>query len=107
MIAAMEITEDTPMTMPSTVRAERTFEERRVPIAARKFSRACAGVITAISQTSRLRSDPAETRAMQDKFQRKALPRSLALLPAAQPRFAPQPGTAYTCAAPGPLETPS
>jgi hypothetical protein len=40
MIAAMEITEDTPMTMPSTVKAERTLEERSVSIAAKKFSRA-------------------------------------------------------------------
>jgi len=40
MIAAMEITEDTPMTMPSTVKAERILEERNVSIAAKKFSRA-------------------------------------------------------------------
>ena len=30
MIAAMEITDETPMMMPSTVRAERTLEERSV-----------------------------------------------------------------------------
>jgi hypothetical protein len=40
MIAAMEITEDTPMTMPSTVKAERTLDERSVSMAAKKFSRA-------------------------------------------------------------------
>jgi hypothetical protein len=40
MIAAMEITEDTPMMIPSTVKAVRTFDERNVSIAARKFSRA-------------------------------------------------------------------
>jgi len=39
MIAAIEITDDTPMTMPSTVRADRTLEERNVSMAARKFSR--------------------------------------------------------------------
>src|ERR1700756_1316781 len=72
MIAAMEITEDTPMTMPSTVSAERTLDERSVSIAARKFSRACANVITAISQTSKPRSDPVATRAAPDKSQRKA-----------------------------------
>jgi len=33
----MEITEDTPMTMPSTVRAERTLDERSVSSAARKI----------------------------------------------------------------------
>jgi len=35
----MEITEETPMTMPSTVSAERTLEERSVSMAAKKFSR--------------------------------------------------------------------
>jgi len=36
MIAAMEITEETPMTMPSTVSAERTLEEQ-VSMAERNF----------------------------------------------------------------------
>ena len=40
MIAAIEITEETPITMPRTVKAERTLEERSVSIAAKKFSRA-------------------------------------------------------------------
>ena len=38
MMAAIEITEETPMTMPSTVSAERTLDDRSVSIAARKFS---------------------------------------------------------------------
>src|SRR5260370_1113919 len=67
MIAAMEITEDTPMTMPSTVKAERTLDERSVSSAARKFSRVCASVIIAISQTSTPRSGPAVMRAMPDR----------------------------------------
>ncbi len=40
MMAAMEMTEETPMTMPRTVKAERTLDERSVSMAARKFSRA-------------------------------------------------------------------
>ena len=48
MIAAMEITEETPMTIPSTVNADRTLDERSVSMAARKFSRACSTVIRAI-----------------------------------------------------------
>src|SRR5258708_39247929 len=47
-MAAMEMTEDTPITMPMTVRNERTFAERSVSMAARKFSRACDVVIMAI-----------------------------------------------------------
>ena len=48
MIAAIEITEETPMTIPSTVKPDRTFAERKVASAARKFSRACDEVMMAI-----------------------------------------------------------
>ncbi len=48
MIAAIEMTDETPMMMPSTVSAERTFAERSVASAARKFSRACDAVMMAI-----------------------------------------------------------
>jgi len=47
-MAAIEITEETPMMMPSTVKADRTFDERSVARAARKFSRACDAVMMAI-----------------------------------------------------------
>src|SRR5882762_9914975 len=49
-MAAMEMTDDTPITMPMTVRNERTFAERSVSMAARKFSRACDVVIMAIRE---------------------------------------------------------
>ena len=52
MIAAIEMTDETPMMIPSTVSAERTFAERSVARAARKFSRACDAVMIAITQTS-------------------------------------------------------
>src|SRR6476660_6624292 len=70
MIDAIEITEETPMTMPSTVKADRTFDERNVCMAARKFSLACATVIMAISRTSTPRQDRAGKRGAPDKFQR-------------------------------------
>jgi hypothetical protein len=38
MMAAMEMTEETPMTIPSTVSAERTLDECSVCMAAAKFS---------------------------------------------------------------------
>src|SRR3979490_3238985 len=41
MMAATEITDATPITIPVTVNAERTLRERNVSIATRKFSRAC------------------------------------------------------------------
>src|SRR5437016_13527588 len=80
MMAAMEITEDTPITMPITVKAERTLLERKVFNAARKFSRACEGVMIAISQTSRRRWDQAAMPAMPDRFQKIVRRRSLEAL---------------------------
>src|ERR1700757_2321152 len=70
MIAAIEITDETPMTIPKMVRAERTFAERSVARAARKFSRACDDVMMAISQTSARQSDQDLRRGTRDKFRR-------------------------------------
>src|SRR5438034_10076663 len=70
MIAAMEITDDTPMTIPSTVSAERTLDERSVSMAARKFSLACASVMIVIRRTSRQPPGRAVTTAPRDKFRR-------------------------------------
>src|SRR5437667_8089349 len=102
MIAAMEITEDTPMTMPNTVKAERTLDDRSVSMAARKFSRACAGVIMVISQTSRLQLDPAAMRAPLDRFRKTIQPRNSRLLLESRPTSGPRLGKAGTCAAPAP-----
>ncbi len=51
MIAAMEITDDTPITIPTTVSTERTLLLRSVSRAESRFSRAWESVITAITQT--------------------------------------------------------
>src|SRR6516225_6915116 len=58
MIAAMEITDETPMTMPITVSAERTLDERSASRAEKKFSRAWCKVMIAIIQTSWRSPDP-------------------------------------------------
>src|SRR5689334_18473627 len=68
-MAASEMSDDTPMMMPSTVRAERALEERSVAKAARKFSRAWEEVMIAITQTSGRRWDPDLQHAMRDRFQ--------------------------------------
>src|SRR5215472_7661306 len=49
MMAAMEMTDDTPMMIPTTVNAERTFDDRSASSAEKRFSRAWEGVITAMS----------------------------------------------------------
>src|SRR5256885_13117066 len=85
MIAAMEITDETPMTMPNTVKAERTLDERSVPMAAKKFSRACASVMIVISRTSRQRLGRAATLAPLDKFQKLAPPGTSEPLPKSPP----------------------
>src|SRR4029077_1530068 len=74
----MEITEETPMMIPKTVRPERTLAERRVASAARKFSRAWEEVMIAISRTSRPRSDQDWQRASPDRFQKTNRPLSSA-----------------------------
>src|SRR6266568_1441379 len=74
MIAAIEITEETPMTMPSTVKAERTFDERSVSMAAKKFSRVCASVMIAISQTSGPQPGPVVMRASRDRSRKTTRP---------------------------------
>src|SRR6266550_374978 len=95
MMAAMEITEDTPMTIPSTVKAERTLDERNVSSAANRFSRVCARVIMAISRTSKPQSGPAVTRAMPDIFRKTIRLRSSEILLAPRPTFRPPLGTAH------------
>src|SRR5882724_8178183 len=102
MMAAMEITEDTPMTMPSTVNAERTLEERRVSSAARKFSRVCARLMMAISRTSTPQSGPAVTRAMPDRSRKIIRLRNSKILPAPPPMSVPLLETGYTSEAPTP-----
>src|SRR5215470_13343361 len=76
MMAAIEITEETPMTIPRIVSAERTFAERRVPTAAKKFSRAWDAVMMAISPTSRQRWDQGSRHVMLDRCRRTIRPRS-------------------------------
>src|SRR5205085_9517265 len=80
-IAAIEITEETPITIPMTVNAERAFAERSVSKAARKFSRTCGVVRTAIIQTSGRQWDPVETREMPDRFRRTDRPPNLTPCP--------------------------
>jgi len=58
------------------VNAERTLDDRSVSIAARKFSRACASVMSAISQTSRLQPDPVARHETPDRFRRIVRPRN-------------------------------
>ena len=52
MIAAIEITDDTPITMPRIVSADRTFDDRNMSSAAIKFSRACECTIAIYSDLS-------------------------------------------------------
>src|SRR5437879_7878509 len=85
MMAAMEITEDTPMTMPSTVKAERTLDERSVSSAARKFSRVCASVMIAISRTSTPQSGRVATHAPPDKYRKTIRPPNSEILPSPPP----------------------
>src|SRR5579863_3830377 len=70
MMLAIEITEDTPITMPRTVSTDRTFDDRRVSRAARQFSRACEAVMIAISQPSLRRRDPTATRGLRDRYRK-------------------------------------
>src|SRR5215472_19004074 len=67
MMAAMEITDDTPMIMPITVSPERTLLLRRVSIADKKYSRAWEGVIMVIIPTSWRSPDRAAKRAVPDR----------------------------------------
>src|SRR2546430_4931478 len=96
MIAAMEITDETPMTMPNTVRAERTLDERSVSMAAKKFSRACASVMIVISRTSRQPRGRAVTLAPLDKFQKIAPLWNSGSRPESPPKFERKPEKACT-----------
>src|SRR5205807_1806320 len=98
----MEMTEETPMMIPKTVRPERTLAERRVASAARKFSRAWEEVMIAISRTSRPQSDQDWRHASPDRFQKTNRLLSSAPCPGSRPRSAPRPGMGSKCAAPAP-----
>src|SRR2546423_12811988 len=106
-MAAMEITEDTPITMPVIVNAERTLLERSAVIAARKFSRAWEGVMIAITQTSRRRWDLHVTRALQDRSQKTIRSGNSSALPQLPRLSAPRPETECTYAKGGQSGTPA
>src|SRR5437867_4096389 len=98
MMLAIEITDETPMMIPSTVRAERIFDDRRVSSAAKKFSRACDRVMIAISQTSKRQWDRAVTHEPPDRSQRKGLLRNSEIIPGLPPSSEPMPEMACRCA---------
>src|SRR6266403_1061056 len=103
----IRIAEETPITIPSTVNAERTLDERSVSMAAKKFSRACASVIIAISQTSKRQRGPAVKRAPPDRSRKTIRLQSSGLLPEPRPTFAQKPGKACRCAERAPPGIPS
>src|SRR5512142_1580199 len=98
MMLAIEITDETPMMIPSTVSAERIFDDRKVARAAKKFSRACDGVMIAISQTSKRQWDQAVTHVPPERFQRKGPPRNSEIIPERPPSSEPMPEMACRCA---------
>src|SRR5437763_10117419 len=71
MMAATDITEATPMTMPRIVSAERVLRAAKVCMARKKFSLACCIDIRKVIRPSTRRWDQAARRAPRDRCRRK------------------------------------